>query len=51
MNAPSHDLAELERLFQQAPAAVAWLAGPRHEFRFANEAYLRLVGTRELVGR
>jgi PAS domain S-box-containing protein len=42
---------ELERLFRDAPAPVAWLAGPRHEFLFANEAYLRLVGQRDLVGR
>jgi PAS domain S-box-containing protein len=45
------DLEELERLFQDAPAPMAWLAGPRHEFRFANSSYLRLVGQRDLVGR
>src|SRR5439155_22518228 len=50
--APSRfGIEEIERLFRDAPAAVAWLAGPRHEFRFANEAYLRMVGRRDLVGR
>ncbi|MDB5914803.1 MAG: domain S-box protein [Ramlibacter sp.] len=49
--APSYDLEELERLFRDAPAAVAWLAGPRHEIKFANEAYQRLVGRDDLVGR
>ncbi|HEX2544159.1 MAG TPA: PAS domain S-box protein, partial [Ramlibacter sp.] len=42
---------EIERLFRDAPGAAAWLSSPEHEFRFANEAYMRLVGRRELVGR
>jgi PAS domain S-box-containing protein len=46
-----YGLKELERLFRDAPAAVAWLSGPRHEFVLVNEAYLRLVGARPLVGR
>jgi PAS domain S-box-containing protein len=50
-NASRLDLEELERLFQDAPAPMAWLAGPRHEYRFANRAYLRLVGQPDLVGR
>ncbi|MBC5783260.1 PAS domain S-box protein [Ramlibacter sp. USB13] len=50
--APSrYDLDELERLFRDAPAAVAWLEGPRHLYRLANDAYQRLVGERDLVGR
>nr|WP_227494303.1 hybrid sensor histidine kinase/response regulator [Ramlibacter pallidus] len=40
----------MERLFRDAPAAVAWLAGPRHEYRLANDAYLRLVARPALVG-
>ena len=44
------DLAEMERLFRDAPAAVAWLAGPRHEYRLANDAYLRLVARPALTG-
>lgn len=45
-----YGLEELERLFRDAPAAVAWLAGPRHEYLFVNDAYRRLVGGRALVG-
>ena len=47
----SYDLHQLQRLFLQAPAAVAWLEGPRHIFRFCNDAYLRLVARTELVDR
>jgi PAS domain-containing protein len=46
--------AELERwhnAFRQAPAPIALLRGPDHVFEFANDAYMRLVGDRELVGR
>lgn len=45
-----YGLEEIERLFRDAPAPVAWLMGPRHEYRFANDAYLRLVGNRHIVG-
>lgn len=45
-----YGLEEIERLFRDAPAPVAWLMGPRHEYRFANDAYLRLVGHRGIVG-
>jgi PAS domain S-box-containing protein len=41
----------LEEVFQQAPAFVAVVRGPNHVFEFANDAYLRLVGRREVVGR
>jgi PAS domain-containing protein len=46
--------AELRRwreYFRQAPAAVALLRGPSHVFEFANEAYLRLVGGRDVLGK
>jgi PAS domain S-box-containing protein len=46
--------AEIERwraLFQQAPAPVALLGGPGHVFEFANEAYLALVGERDILGK
>lgn len=46
--------AEIERwraLFLQAPAPVALLSGPRHVFEFANEAYLALVGERDVLGK
>ncbi|SMP80939.1 PAS domain S-box-containing protein [Noviherbaspirillum suwonense] len=40
----------LRRLFAQAPGFMAILRGPQHVFEFANAAYLRLVGERELLG-
>ncbi|HEX6363612.1 MAG TPA: PAS domain-containing protein, partial [Albitalea sp.] len=39
------------RLFAQAPGFIAILHGPQHVFEFVNEAYVRLVGHRELLGR
>ena len=51
MKQSSYDLQQLRRLFEQAPAAVAWLDGPLHEFRFINTAYRQLVGERNLVGK
>lgn len=39
------------QLFDQAPTFLAVLEGPEHVFTFANPAYLRLVGGREVVGR
>lgn len=46
--------AELERwreVFDQAPAGIALLRGADHVFEFANEAYLRLVGHRDIAGK
>ena len=43
--------AEFRRLFQMAPGFFAVLSGPEHVFTFANEAYMRLVGERQLIGR
>jgi signal transduction histidine kinase/CheY-like chemotaxis protein len=41
-------LAELLRL---APAFIAVLRGPDHVFEMANDAYMRLVGFRDIVGK
>ncbi|QDZ29926.1 ATP-binding protein [Noviherbaspirillum sp. UKPF54] len=41
----------LHALFQQAPGFMAIVRGPHHVFEFANEAYLRLIGGRTLVGK
>jgi len=38
-------------LFQQAPSFMAILSGPDHVFELVNDAYLQLVGHRDLVGR
>jgi PAS domain-containing protein len=46
--------AEIDRwreLFRQAPSPVALLRGPQHVFEFANDAYLQLVGSREIAGK
>jgi PAS domain S-box-containing protein len=40
-----------QRLFQQAPGLIAILRGPDHVFEFVNEAYQRLVGHRDLIGK
>lgn len=41
----------LEEMFRLAPAFVATVRGPQHTFEYANEAYVRLVGGRPLIGR
>jgi len=37
-------------LFQQAPSFMCILSGPDHVFELVNDAYLKLVGNRHLVG-
>jgi len=37
--------------FEQAPGFICIQNGPDHVYQFANEAYRRLVGQRELIGR
>jgi PAS domain S-box-containing protein len=39
------------RLFEQAPGFITILSSPDHIFEFVNEAYSRLFGGREFVGR
>jgi PAS domain S-box-containing protein len=41
----------IREVFSQAPAFLAVLRGPEHRFEFANDAYLRLVGLRSIVGK
>ena len=43
--------ARLEYVFQRAPAFLAVVRGPDHVFELANEAYYRVVGHRELLGK
>jgi signal transduction histidine kinase len=43
--------ARLAFAFQQAPGFLAVLRGPEHVVELVNDAYYRLVGRRELVGR
>lgn len=37
-------------LFQQAPSFMCILRGPQHVFELVNDAYLQLVGHRDLIG-
>ncbi len=41
----------LEYVFQHAPTFLAVVRGPEHVFEIANEAYYRLVGARDILGR
>lgn len=45
------EIVRWRELFRQAPAPVALVRGPEHRFEFANDAYLRLVGGRPVVGQ
>ena len=52
--AARHHAEEIERmrqLFQQAPGILAVVRGPEHVFEIANDAYLRLIGRNDVVGR
>ncbi|QFY62446.1 response regulator [Rhizobium grahamii] len=40
----------MRALFQQAPSFMCILSGPNHIFELVNDAYLQLVGNRQLVG-
>lgn len=44
-----HD--RLQAMFDQAPGFVAMLEGPQHVFVLINQAYRRLLGSRDLIGR
>jgi signal transduction histidine kinase len=43
--------ARLEYVFQRAPAFLAVVRGPEHTFELVNDAYLQLVGHRDVVGK
>lgn len=43
--------ARLVEVFRQAPSFLAVLRGPQHVFEYANDAYLHLIGRREIVAR
>lgn len=45
------DNERLHQLFQQAPGIMTVLRGPDHIFELANDAYLQLVGHRDLLGK
>jgi signal transduction histidine kinase len=39
------------RLFQQAPGFITILQQPNHVFEFVNDAYIKLFGDRDYIGR
>jgi len=47
----AQDTARQRRLFQCAPGFIAVLRGPEHVFEFVNDAYVRLLGDRDFVGK
>lgn len=47
----SSDMDFLDTLFRQAPGFMAALTGPEHVFELANDAYLKLVQHRPVLGK
>nr|WP_255692316.1 PAS domain-containing protein [Luteimonas sp. XNQY3] len=45
------DVAQLGRMFEQAPSFMAMLTGPDHVFQYVNPAYRHLIGDRDVVGK
>jgi len=45
-----HEAERLKVLFQQAPGFMCILRGREHVFEFTNDAYVRLVGSRDILG-
>lgn len=44
-------MARQRKLFEQAPGFVCIFSSPGHVYEFANEAYMQLVGRRDLIGK
>jgi PAS domain S-box-containing protein len=45
------ETARQRRLFEQAPGFITILGGAEHRFEFVNQAYRRLFGDRDFLGR
>lgn len=45
------DLSQLRQLFDQAPGFMCFLRGPQHVFEMTNDAYLQLVGKKDILGK
>lgn len=43
--------ARLQQIYEQSPSFMALLEGPEHRFVLANDAYLKLTGYRQVVGK
>ena len=50
LDAAEHARRDLNRVFMQAPAAIAVVRGPLHVFEIANPLYEQLVGRTGIVG-
>lgn len=48
---PSSEESMLRKVFEASPSFLHVLRGPSFIFEYANEAYYRLVGRRDLIGR
>jgi PAS domain S-box-containing protein len=46
-----HESLRQRKLFQAAPGFIAIVAGPRHVFEFVNDAYVKLFGHYDYLGR
>jgi PAS domain S-box-containing protein len=47
----AEELERMRRLFQQAPGIIAVMREPEHIFELANDAYLQLIGYRDVIGK
>ncbi len=45
------EVARQRRVFERAPGFIVVLRGPEHRFEFTNEAYRRMFGERDLLGK
>lgn len=50
MHYPQRDYDFLRRMLRLAPGFMAVLRGPEHVFELTNDAYLQMVGHRDLIG-
>ncbi|HEX6860673.1 MAG TPA: PAS domain-containing protein [Caulobacteraceae bacterium] len=47
----AEESAQFRQLFMQAPGFIAILSEPAHIFAFTNNAYLQLIGRRDVLGK
>src|ERR1700733_14301832 len=45
------ELLRQRQLFQKTPGFIAVLRGPDHVFEFVNDAYIRVIGDRNYIGK
>ena len=48
---PEAERQRQRRLLQQMPGFVALLSGPEHIYQYVNDAYVRIAGPRDFLGR